>query len=819
MIAYNPIGLLTGPGGNPTGIDEYVDRCRAADVPVIIGANDGLAGVIRALETPAHPRDCLGYRVVLGGGEEFSVPNYDLPAASAAAAHWSKIEEKFPEEVRLNRDRIWILPINEVDKNRADWVGRFSEQLAKIANADGYRVALPAWASGEPEIDDWKEPGFISFLRFVAEDPSMRAVALHEYSYERDDINAIRPWLIGRFEFLFEVCDEYGIPRPPVIISEWGWTYDDLPGVDQAMADIAEIADLYATHPEILGAFLWYLGPGFADIANKAQRLILPIAEFSETFRKEIPDPEPDPDPDPIPTKTIEVDHVEDGREIVTIGGLGDRRVTNFQVRIRDVDENSAGEWHTADVPAVMDIIGELFSPRIVECRLFWEKDVTVEVEVPVCPEPEPEPEPEPPPPPDAYVFGIDISHWQGPVDYAKLGANEDVDFVIVKATESDNFVDSRFAEHWAGIKLAGKKRGAYHFFRFAASPIAQAKLFIDTLGGDTGEMPLVVDVEDTKGAAGSRNPEDLLIFLQELRRLTGEKSIIYSARWYWNHYLPAVPWAKDYSLWVADYRIGIETPLLPDDWTEWDMWQFTSSGLAAEYGIINGGNVDENIFSGDSDDFAAWRFRHKSPEPEADLVDLGSRYSLPDGEWASDIIILANSWAGDERTQLLRGPNDRFYLTKNSNYERYSVRDGRVFYERDTSVSDQLMIDVVSAEGWILDKMKVGSSHTAVETVTHRLKNDAGCPPDPTIPTYSGTFVRKLVAHHSSYTIPESGLVFEDVAEVSWMVNGEVEETHWLVPGLPRVRWENRGGLRAWASKRIKRGDEGDNVLDLKCE
>ncbi len=106
-------------------------------------------------------------------------------------------------------------------------------------------------------------------------------MALHEYSLTNDFISAGYPSLVGRFQDLFDVCDEYGIPRPTVLITEWGWEYNSVPEPAGAMEDIAWASWLYAAYPTIKGAAIWYLGPGFSDIDDKAQRLIAPLADYS----------------------------------------------------------------------------------------------------------------------------------------------------------------------------------------------------------------------------------------------------------------------------------------------------------------------------------------------------------------------------------------------------------------------------------------------------------------------------------------------------------------------------------------------------------
>jgi hypothetical protein len=109
------------------------------------------------------------------------------------------------------------------------------------------------------------------------------AIAIHEYSYQTDYISNIYPWLVGRFQKLFDVCDKHGIERPTILITEWGWEYKHVPTPDEAMEDIAWASWLYAAFPQVKGAAIWYLGEGdqFGDIHNQAQKLIAPSRDYS----------------------------------------------------------------------------------------------------------------------------------------------------------------------------------------------------------------------------------------------------------------------------------------------------------------------------------------------------------------------------------------------------------------------------------------------------------------------------------------------------------------------------------------------------------
>jgi hypothetical protein len=150
-----------------------------------------------------------------------------------------------------------------------------------MALRDGYRWAAFGWASGEPEKIDWESPQMLEFLRFAAKHPDDIAVALHEYSYEVTNIGALYPYLIGRFQALLDVCDNYGIPRPTILITEWGWTHERVPGPTEALSDLRWASHLYAAYPNVKGAAIWYLGGGFNNIRNLTQPLIDPVAQFT----------------------------------------------------------------------------------------------------------------------------------------------------------------------------------------------------------------------------------------------------------------------------------------------------------------------------------------------------------------------------------------------------------------------------------------------------------------------------------------------------------------------------------------------------------
>lgn len=277
-LGFVKVGFHVGPGGNRNGLGEWMTRLDAAGVPFFLKSVDDSGALVEAqqLVYASGVPHTLVYRTT---GTDFDVPEYDLPPAEAAQRHWQKHKATFPPE--LDRNLVWFETINEVDQQRSDWLAEFSLATAQLALAEGYRWAAFGWSSGEPEIADWESPVMLELLRLVADNPDRLAIALHEYSFLANDIYHEYPYKVGRFFQLFAVCDKHNIPRPTVLITEWGWEYQAVPDPSQAMSDIAWASRLYAPFPQIKGAAIWYLGPGFGGIANRTQPLIVPVTEYA----------------------------------------------------------------------------------------------------------------------------------------------------------------------------------------------------------------------------------------------------------------------------------------------------------------------------------------------------------------------------------------------------------------------------------------------------------------------------------------------------------------------------------------------------------
>ncbi len=364
MKAFNKIGFHTSVGGNPSGIGDHLRRIDAAGIPFFIKAADSMTGLFDAQEimkksSVAHT---AVYRrsVRFPGDEEYDpdIPDYNKEPEAAAAEHWQKHKKIIPPE--LDPKLVWIETINEVRKEAkwGDWLGNFAFHTAQMMMADGFRFSAFGYSSGTPDAASWETDGMLRYLELCQQRPDKASVSLHEYSYKVNDIWFLRGDHIGRFEKLFAACDKHKIKRPAVLITEWGWTYDRVPDVATAMEHIKQVAAYYAHYPEILGAAIWYLGPGFGGIANRTQKLIKPVTDYTIQTTFDVPDPKkkdeekPDfpmpPEPPPEPPDEEESPLLKpNGRFISDVTFPDDTQVTTGTVFTKTwrVENNGEAAW------------------------------------------------------------------------------------------------------------------------------------------------------------------------------------------------------------------------------------------------------------------------------------------------------------------------------------------------------------------------------------------------------------------------------------------------------------------------------------------
>ncbi|ULQ56048.1 glycoside hydrolase family 25 protein [Flavihumibacter rivuli] len=195
-------------------------------------------------------------------------------------------------------------------------------------------------------------------------------------------------------------------------------------------------------------------------------------------------------------------------------------------------------------------------------------------------------------------IHGIDVSKYQQRINWGAVKEMEVEDvkigFAFIKATEGLGRVDAHFARNWEKSRDAGITRGAYHFFLAPKNGALQAENFIRTVELMPGDLPPVLDVEQTYGVSAEKLRAEVKAFLETVETHYGIRPIIYTNVDFYNKYLKGD--FDQYPLWVAHY-LQKDRPRITRNWA---FWQYS------ETGNVNGirGKVDFNVFNGDSSDF-----------------------------------------------------------------------------------------------------------------------------------------------------------------------------------------------------------------------
>lgn len=185
------------------------------------------------------------------------------------------------------------------------------------------------------------------------------------------------------------------------------------------------------------------------------------------------------------------------------------------------------------------------------------------------------------------YEKGIDVSRYQGTIDWAAVAASGQ-QFAIVRVGSTDNngvYVDRYFRSNVDGAHAAGMKVGAYYYTyaKTQDAVIKELNTFLPQLKAVQLEYPVFVDMEDSSFANLSRSQvTELTRYAMDILYQNGLYGGFYTYTYFATNYIDTAALA-DYPLWIADYRgyVGYQGG--------YTMWQFSSTGQVS--GIT--GNVD----------------------------------------------------------------------------------------------------------------------------------------------------------------------------------------------------------------------------------
>ena len=139
------ITFHAGPGGNQTGVNEnYFETLVSAGVPFAYKSADAMP--MDAQNWLEHGKGEVVFRRSVLANDQVPAPNTpdvprtDIDPKTSFDLHWEWHKQRFPPE--MDKTKVWVEVINEVNKEIAEWYAEFALYGARKANAEGYKIAM-----------------------------------------------------------------------------------------------------------------------------------------------------------------------------------------------------------------------------------------------------------------------------------------------------------------------------------------------------------------------------------------------------------------------------------------------------------------------------------------------------------------------------------------------------------------------------------------------------------------------------------------------------------------------------------------------------
>lgn len=205
---------------------------------------------------------------------------------------------------------------------------------------------------------------------------------------------------------------------------------------------------------------------------------------------------------------------------------------------------------------------------------------------------------------------GIDVSHYQGIIDWEKIAHGTNIKFVYIKASEGSSHRDSLYLRNTQEAHRVGIAVGSYHYFHPNVAVDKQYSNFMSAVNQATQDLIPVIDIEERAWKPSKQICDSLDKFSSMIEEEWGVKPIIYTHQRFYNTLLQRS--FDDHILWIArygTYKFKPE-PRLEDE-RECCIWQYSNRGS------IDGikGNVDLNTL-----------------HPEAEITDIMLKRRLKGG-------------------------------------------------------------------------------------------------------------------------------------------------------------------------------------------
>ena len=175
----------------------------------------------------------------------------------------------------------------------------------------------------------------------------------------------------------------------------------------------------------------------------------------------------------------------------------------------------------------------------------------------------------------EAKYDGIDISSYQGYIDWAKVSSDKDIRFVYIKATEGATYRSTHYAHNITQARRYGLLVGSYHYLTSTSTIDEQFKNFSTYALSNIQDLIPMLDVEVRGDWSRSQLIDSVDKFCQLVEMHYGVQPMIYSTMGFYNKNL--TPHFNKHKLYIGRYS-NSEPEI---NWEgEYTIWQYSESGI-----------------------------------------------------------------------------------------------------------------------------------------------------------------------------------------------------------------------------------------------
>ena len=176
---------------------------------------------------------------------------------------------------------------------------------------------------------------------------------------------------------------------------------------------------------------------------------------------------------------------------------------------------------------------------------------------------------------------GIDVSHYQGTIDWKQVAQYENIQFVYIKATQGTKFTDRQYSYNIRQARQNGLKVGSYHFFSHQTPARKQFEHFQEVAKKAEQDLIPMVDVEvalsslERQRMSLSAFQDSLQLFMDLCKNYYGEYPMIYATNRSYNELCGER--FLNYHLYIGRY--GSNEPVICHTSKKHTIWQYSEKG------------------------------------------------------------------------------------------------------------------------------------------------------------------------------------------------------------------------------------------------